>query len=528
MTMKRTLVLLTAVLAVLLLRGGAPASAQGRSDVLVIGMAIGEITSLDPAKGFEFAGTGVVSQVYDRLLDFPAGRYDKPEPWLAESWKVSADGLVWTFNLRKDVKFHSGNPVTADDVVYSFQRVIHLKDQPAFILTQFGLTPESIRALDKSTVQITLPKKYAGGLFLACMTAAVASVVDSQVVKQHVAKTDKFPDGDFGLTWLSQNSAGSGPFILRKWEKGDSVVMDANSIHYLHPPKVKRVIIKEIPEATSRRLQVEKGDLDIAWQMLPDQVKEMVKNPDLHIEKFPATQIVYVGLNVTHGPLADNRVRRAIKYAVDYTGIINEILGGAAKPINTFIPEGFAGYEPKILYKTDLDKARQLMKEAGVANGFETTLDFADQTPYPEVAQSIQNSLAKIGIKIQLNKMVGAQLYPKYRAQKQDMILGAWGPDYSDPHTNAQPFADYKANQLVYRNMYYNDQTSKMIQDAGVEMDNSKRIALYQAANKIIQEDGPFVFLYQPLFEHAVRTNVQGFMPGPTFALTKLYPVSKK
>jgi peptide/nickel transport system substrate-binding protein len=525
--MNRTLLFLSVILAALVLSTSSPALAQSRADVLVIGMAISEITSLDPAKSFEFAGTGVVSQVYDRLLDFPAGRYDKPEPWLAESWKVSADGLVWTFNLRKDAKFHSGNPVTADDVVYSFQRVIQLKDQPAFILTQFGLTPESIRALDKSTVQITVPKKYAGGLFLACMTAAVASVVDSQVVKQHITKTDKFPDGDFGLTWLSQYSAGSGPFILRKWEKGDSVVIDANPNHYLHPPKVKRVIIKEIPEATSRRLQVEKGDLDIAWQMLPDQVKEMVKNKDLHVEKFPATQIVYMGLNVTHGPLADNRVRQAIKYAVDYNGIINQILGGAAKPINTFIPEGFAGYEPRMIYTTNAEKARQLMKEAGVANGFETTLDLADQTPYPEVGQAIQNSLAKIGIKVQINKMVGAQLYPKYRAQKHDMILGAWGPDYSDPHTNAQPFADYKANQLVYRNMYYNEDTSKMIQDAGQEMDNDKRLALYQAANKIIQEDGPFVFLYQPLFEHAVRNNIQGFMPGPTFALTKLYPVSK-
>ncbi len=164
--MKRILVLVSVILTGLVLSAGSPVFAQSRADVLVIGMAISEITSLDPAKSFEFAGTGVVSQVYDRLLDFPAGRYDKPEPWLAESWKVSADGLVWTFNLRKDAKFHSGNPVTADDVVYSFQRVIQLKDQPAFILTQFGLTPESIRALDKYTVQITVPKKYAGGLSL--------------------------------------------------------------------------------------------------------------------------------------------------------------------------------------------------------------------------------------------------------------------------------------------------------------------------------------------------------------------------
>ena len=526
--MKRILVLLCTAVAVLIFSSGSPVLAQSRAEVLVIGMAMGEVVSLDPAKGFEVVGTGVMAQVYDRLFDFPAGRVDKPEPSLAESWKVSPDGLTWTFNLRKDVKFHSGNPLTADDAVYSLQRAIRLNDQPAFIITQFGLTPESIKALDKYTVQITLPKKFAGGLFLSCLSAAVASVVDSQVVKQHVTKTDKYPDGDFGVTWLSLNSAGSGPFILRKWERGESTILDANPNHFLFPPKVKRVIFKEIPEATSRRLQIEKGDIDIAWQMLPDQVNEMAKNKDLHIVKFPATQITYFSANVTRPHLSDKRVRMAMRYAVDYDGIVDKILGGAAKQINTFIPEGFAGYEPQILYKTDLEKARQLMKEAGVAQGFETTLDHLDATPQPEVAQSIQSSLAKIGIKVQLNKMVGAQLYPKYRAQKHDMILGAWGPDYIDPHTNAQPFADHTAKQLAYRNVYYNDQTAKMVQEAGVEMDNDKRIAIYKAANKIIQEDGPYVFLYQPLYLHAVRNTVQGFLPGSNLQLTKLYPVSKR
>jgi peptide/nickel transport system substrate-binding protein len=139
--MKRVVVFLL-VAAVLLVSGASPAVAQSRSEVLVIGQEMGMITSLDPAKGFEIIGSGVMAHVYDRLLDFSAGKYDKPEPSLAESWKVSPDGLVWTFTLRKGVKFHSGNPMTADDVVYSFQRAILLKDQPAFILTQFGLTPE--------------------------------------------------------------------------------------------------------------------------------------------------------------------------------------------------------------------------------------------------------------------------------------------------------------------------------------------------------------------------------------------------
>jgi peptide/nickel transport system substrate-binding protein len=525
--MKRTLGLLLVILCILVLSGGSPALAQSRTEVLVIGQELGMITSLDPAKGFEVIGSGVMAGVYDRLLDFPAGKFDKPEPSLAESWKVSPDGLVWTFSLRKGVKFHSGNPMTAEDVVYSFQRAVLLKDQPAFILTQFGLTPESIKALDPTTVQITLPKKYAGGLFLACMASIVSSVVDSKVVKQNVAKTDQFPNGDYGVTWLSRNSAGSGPFILRKWEKGEGVVLDANPGHFRYPPKVKRVIYKDIAEAASRRLQVEKGDLDIAWNMQSDQVKELAKNKDIRIERYADNAIEYLGMNVTRPYLLDKRVRMAIRYAIDYDGIVNKILGGAAKQINTFIPEGFAGYEPRIIYKTDIEKAKQLMKEAGVS-GFETTLYHNDATPRPEVGQVIQASLAKIGIKVTLNKMVGSQLMPLYRAQKTDLFLGGWGPDYADPHTNAQPFADHTSKQLAYRNAYENNQTAKMIQDAGQEMDDGKRIALYQAANKILQEEGPFAFLYQQVAQHAVRSNVQDLKVGPNPQMTKLYTVTKK
>jgi peptide/nickel transport system substrate-binding protein len=525
--MKKVQVFLSVMVPILLFLGASSALAQTRSEVLVIGQEMGMITSLDPAKGFEVIGSGVMAQVYDRLLDFSAGKFDKPEPSLAESWKVSPDGLVWTFNLRKDVKFHSGNPMTSEDVLYSFQRAVLLKDQPAFILTQFGLTPESFKAPDKYTFQITLPKKYAGGLFLACMAAIVSSAVDSQVVKQNVAKTDQYPNGDYGVTWLSRNSAGSGPFILRKWEKGEGVVLDANPSHFRYPPKIKRIIYKDIAEANSRRLQVEKGDVDIAWNMFPDQVRELEKNKDIRIERYPDNAIEYLGMNVTRPYLSDKRVRMAIRYAIDYDGIINMILGGAAKQTNTFIPEGFAGYEPRIIYKTDIEKAKQLMQEAG-ASGFETNLYHIDASPRPDVAQVIQASLAKIGIKVTLNKMVGSQLMPLYRAQKTDLFLGGWGPDYNDPHTNATPFADHTTKQLAYRNAYENEQTAKMIQDAGQEMDDAKRIALYQAANKIIQEEGPFVFLYQQLAQHAVRNTIQDLKVGPNPQLTKFYTVTKK
>jgi peptide/nickel transport system substrate-binding protein len=285
--------------------------------------------------------------------------------------------------------------------------------------------------------------------------------------------------------------------------------------------------IKEINEAASRRLQVEKGDIDIAWTLQTDQVKALKGHSELSVQSVPAMPIYYLGMNVKEGPLSDPKVRQAIRYAIDYDGMINDLMGGAATPINTFIPAGFAGYTDKIIYARDIEKGKQLMKEAGYEGGFEVEMDHGDSTPFPECAQFVQNSLAEIGVKVKLNKMVSSQLWPKYRAQKHQMILARWGPDYIDPHTNAQPFADYKAKQLCWRNVYYNDETSALIEQAGQEMDNDKRIALYQKANDIIQEDGPYAFILQPMYEHAVRNNVEGFYAAPSFDLWKLHPISK-
>ena len=168
------------------------------------------------------AGLQYMANFFDGLLQ-RKGKDGTLAPALAERWE-RLDQLTWKFYLRKGVKFHSGNPLTADDVVYSFQRVVILKDQPSFILTQFGITPDSVKAVDKYTVQITLDKKYAGGIFFACLSAGVASIVDSQVVKQHIQKTDKYPDGDMGLTWLTRNSGAitsSGQYVCTRCFKSD-------------------------------------------------------------------------------------------------------------------------------------------------------------------------------------------------------------------------------------------------------------------------------------------------------------------
>jgi peptide/nickel transport system substrate-binding protein len=504
------------------------ATAASRKDVFVIGMDISDALTLDPAKAFNGRDNGVIVQLYDRLIDLPADQYTTTYLSLAKSWSISDDKKVWTFKLREGVKFHSGNELTAKDVVFSFDKVVTLKETPSFLLTQFGIKPGSTKEIDKYTVQITLDKKYAKGIFFSCLAATVSSIVDSKVAMEHAQSTEKYPDGDMGLTWLATHSAGSGSFKLSLYDKGSKMVLDANPNHFMYPPKIKRVIIKEVVEASSRRLQVEKGDIDFAWEIPEDQITEAKKNKDLKILTITSNQIKYLGMNVGKGgPLANPKVRKAMRYAVNYDGIINNILGGAGQQTNCFIPKAFAGYTDKIYYKTDLEKARQLLKEAGYPDGFSVTLNHMPHTEDMNVVPVIQHSFAKVGIKITLNKLLPAQFWPMYRGQKHDMVFTAWGPDYWDPHANAQPFGDYTKKQLSWRNMYYNDEVAGLINKASIEMDEPKRLSYYQKANEIIQEDGPYVFLYQRNVYHIIRKGITGFYSSPDFKQWKLYDMAK-
>src|SRR5918993_2802687 len=192
-----------------------PLRAETPKDGLVLADFIDDMISLDPAEVFEFSAAEIQAQIYDRLVTYPPDDVSKLEGLIAESWTVSDDGLQVTFKIRPGITFHSGNPLTAQDVAYSIQRVVKLNLSPGFILTQFGFTPENmaetIKATDDATLVLTLDKPYAPTFLLYCLTAGVGSVVDSKLVREHEQ------DGDMGHGWLKTNSAGSGPFKLRAW-----------------------------------------------------------------------------------------------------------------------------------------------------------------------------------------------------------------------------------------------------------------------------------------------------------------------
>ena len=496
------------------------AEAQTPKDTVVMAKQIDDIISLDPAESFEFSGGEVTGNVYDRLVAFDLADPSKLYGDLAAGWEISADSMTYTFKLKPGLKFHSGNPMTAEDVVYSFQRAVVLNKSPGFILTQFGFSKDNvldrIKAVDELTVTMTVDKPYAPTFFLNCLTAQVASVVDSKTVKANVK------DNDFGNEWMKANSAGSGAFVLRGWKANEQYALEASTTWHNGPLKVRRIIVRHVPEPASQRLLVEKGDVDYARNLSKDQLAAIKDNSALTVSQGDKGYILYLGLNQKNPNLAKPEVREALKWLVDYDAIEENIVRGTFKPHQAFLPKGFLGAISDRPYKFDLAKGKELLAKAGLANGFSVTMDVRNTQPITDIAQAIQSTWAQAGIKLELIPGDGKATLTKYRARTHDIYIGQWGPDYQDPHTNAETFAvnennsdDAKSKTLAWRNSWDIPEMTKRTLAAVRETDGDKRKAVYEELQREHQKTSPFVIMFQQVEVAVSRKEASGFVIGP-------------
>ncbi|HRX37593.1 MAG TPA: ABC transporter substrate-binding protein, partial [Aestuariivirga sp.] len=236
------------------------AMAETPANTLVIAKNIDDMISLDPAEDYELTGIEVIANTYDRIMRFEPTDINTLVGGAAGSVTVSDDGKTFTFKMRPGMTFASGNPVTAKDAAFSLQRVIKLEKTPVFLLSQLGWTKDNVdqmvQAVDDSTLQITIAEDYAPSLVYALLSAGVGSVVDMKVAMEHEK------DGDLGYEWLKTNTAGSGAYVLKSWKPNESVVLEANPNYRGGEAKLKRVVLRHIPEPAAQRLAVEKGDVD--------------------------------------------------------------------------------------------------------------------------------------------------------------------------------------------------------------------------------------------------------------------------
>jgi peptide/nickel transport system substrate-binding protein len=500
----------------LLLATAMPVLAETPSDTLVEAWALDELVSLDPAEAFELTSGEISGNAYDRLVRPSPENGSKITADIAESWTVSDDGLTYTFKLKPGLKFASGNALTAEDVAYSFERAIKIDKSPAFILTQFGLKPDNVTEKAKATAPdtfvFTVDQPYAPSFVLNCLTATVASVVDKKLVSQHVV------DNDYGNAWMKTNYAGSGPMKIRDWRANEILVLERNDNYYGTKSILNRVIYRHVKESATQRLLLEKGDIDVARNLEPNDLEQVVKNSDIKTTSAPKGTIYYFSLNQKNPNLAKPEVREALKYLVDYDAIGEKLIKGIGEIHQTFLPKGILGELDEKPYSLNVAKAKELLAKAGLKDGFSVTMDVRNNQPVTGIAEAVQQTFAQGGVKLEIIPGDGKQTLTKYRARAHDIFIGPWGTDYWDPNSNAETFtsnpdnADTGTNKtLAWRNAWNVPDLTKETKAALVEFNTEKRTQDYQDLQKKVLATSPFVVLFQQIEVAGIRANIKNY-----------------
>jgi peptide/nickel transport system substrate-binding protein len=504
--------------------GALPFAAQAQArpkDVLVVANEFGP-NSLDiHTVGANRPSYGVSWVCYDRLMTYgrktlPDGRvvYDrnKLEPELAESWQVAPDGSAVTFKLRKNAKFHDGTPVTAKDVKWSFDRAVTVGGFPTFQMAAGSLEkPEQFVAVDDHTFVVKLVRK--DKLTMNDLAVPVPSVFNSELVKKHATAQDPW-----GLAWTRNNTAGGGAYKVEAFRPGQEIVYVRFDDWKSGPlPKLRRIVQREVPNAGNRRALLLKGDIDITYDLPPKDFSELAG--DAAVVKVSSTPIensmFYLGMNVTKPPFDNVKVRQAVAYAIPYDKLFeNAIYRRAAKLYGAPSSKVSGTAWPQATgYVTDLPKAKALMAEAGATGGFETTLSFdlGSGTISEPMAILIQESLAQIGIKAQINKIPGATWRSALLKKDMPMIINRFGGWLDFPEYFF--FWCYHGQNAVFNTMsYQNPKLDKIITNARFAESKTLYDSFVKDMIQIAFDEVPRVPLVQPTMDVAMQKDVQGYM----------------
>jgi peptide/nickel transport system substrate-binding protein len=499
-----------------------PEAAVTDPDTLNI-LAYGEPDQLDPATCYDARGSLVIQNLYDRLVG-----YDSPDTTvinarLAERWEISPNGMEYTFYLRKDATFHDGSLVNAAAVKYSFDRVLKMNQPPAWMMAQC-MDLNSTQVIDDYTVKITLTKPYAAFLPILCYT--VASVVNPAVIDANGGVVENEEN-----VWLNQNEtgAGSGAYELVEWIPNERIVLKSYEDYWRGAAKLPNVILKFIPEIGTRVMLLKKGDADIATGFPETNIPDILGAEGVTVFADPSYDITFIVLGC-RGALADVNVRQAVCMAVDYDTILSFVYHGYAKRLNNVVPAGMFGWHDVEPFQFDVDGANALLDQAGYtmdeATGYRIdpatgeTLGAEIAVPQgDEVRSQIsllwQNSLTKIGFKLEIREITWAMMYKLIRNEETDMIISGWLPDYADPDNYTDSMCGSANAKAIWGSDYRNEELDSLIDQAKWEPDTEARKELYYKILLIVKEDAPFVWMAQTAHVEAHRLWIQGYFYNP-------------
>ncbi|WP_316196429.1 ABC transporter substrate-binding protein [Bradyrhizobium sp. SZCCHNS3053] len=518
---KRSLFAAIALLAVML---AAPsAHAQSRAETLryVTGATVNTLDPNIPGSTREAFALSMSS--YDRLVSF--GRKQLNGKWvfdldtitgeLAESYQVSADGLKITFKLRPEAKFQDGSPVTAEDVKWSLDRCVTAPILgKAQLLTGSLTSADQFKVIDPLTFEVTLPKP--DKLALPNLATVYPIIINSKLAKAHATAEDPW-----ALNWTKENAAGSGAYIVETFKPGEQVIAKRNEAWNRgtpdKPAAFKRLIIQSVPEPATRANLVERGDADLVIDLQASDVQSLESKGKLKVISTPQyNAVTFISMNNTIPPFDNVNVRRAIASALPYDDMFKAALFGRGAPLYGATwadgkpPSG--GYPIPQPIKLDLEKAKAYLKDAGMADGFSTTFSFnVGQAATAEpMAALVKESLAKIGIKVDIQKLPDAQMSTAINEKKLPFFtegIVAWLPSTDYFYRNF-----YTGKQRWNYSSTDNAELEKIAQEARFEADKAKYEEQGKALNAVHFDQMFQIPIWQAAQDAVMPPTVDGYV----------------
>ena len=512
--------------------GSGPAVwAQADKETLTVA-ASGDIQGIDPnvSAGAPFQNE-VIRNLNNSLVDFGlrrtesgelVGDFNRIAGVLAKSFVASPDGATVTFRLRDDAQFPDGSPITADAVKYSFDRMFGVNAGATFLLKMATVSaPDHVKVVSPSAVGITMDKP--NPLLYGNLAQFSAAIVDPAVVKAHATSSDPW-----ATEWMKTHAAGAGPFVLEEWTPGSQIVLARNEHYWAGPAKLKRIVFKVVPDAATRALLIRRGAVDMAMDLSLQDIATMQQtpSPNVVIRRYQTTIAYYIGMNVNTKPFDDLRVRQAIAYAVPYDTILRDAVKGYGRPLHSPLPAGIASHDDNVwMYDTNAQRAKQLLAEAGLGGGFGVKLTIrAGFAEDQQMAVWVQSALRPLGVNVEIETLPLAGFTERLLKRQLPFFIHSWLSISNDPYyhyyllfqqncCNFGNFQDPKVTALIGANMLTTNTTL--------------RAAASRQIQKIIMEDAPWVFLYQPDYIITMTSHVKGFIFYPE-RYTHYYTLSKQ
>lgn len=499
------------IVAAVLLVGCAP-QRPATEQPLLVGRAADAI-ALDPARVTDSDSSEVTEQIFDHLVRYKPDSTEI-EPALAESWEKSADGRVWTFHLRKNVRFHDGTPFDADSVVFSFDRQRdprHPYHQEDFTYWEnYFRNIQSVEALDTYTVRIALERPYAP--FLSNLAMFPVSIVSPSAVKKWGPEFARHP-------------VGTGPFRFVEWSPGERIMLAANPNYWGGAPQIQHLVFVVIRDPRQRLVALEGGALDVAENLSPEDLQFVALHPELRLVHIAANNVGYLAMNTQHPPFDDVRVRRAVNYAINKTAIVKLLYQGLGRPATSPVPPSMWGHVDEDIYHYDRAMAMKLLAEAHYVQPQKRPKLYVMDTPRhympaPEtMARIIQHNLRDVGMDVEI---VVNDFDTHVRLTQNgvhDLCLLGWSADTIDPDNFLYVLFDPEnAEPGVARNLafYKNAELHGILSWAQESSDRAERMRYYKKAQDLIAHDAPWVPLAHGEVVLAARGNLSSVRVHPS------------